>query len=147
MKKHRIVCVFSVLFVVLLCMSLLTACRAFQRIEENQVEKIVVWVYDYGKKEYEMTSDDTKKFIELYNSSKYGGEGTGEGCTPEFGIHVYFRDGTYLLVNDFCGFRKFEVSFRNADGVQKAWYYISSEEFSAFAADLADKAEMNITER
>ena len=143
MKKQRIAFIVSALFIVILCVSLFAACQKIERIEENQVEKIVVWVYDYGEKEYEMTSDDTKKFIELYNSSKYGGEGTGEGCTPEFGIRVYFRDGTYLLVSDFCGFRKFEVSLRNADGVQQAWYYISSEEFSEFALELADKAEKN----
>lgn len=96
-----------------------------------------------GKKEYELTSADTKKFIDLFNSSKYEGEGTGEGCTPEFGIRVYFRDGRYLLVNDFCGFRKFEVSLRNADGVQQEWYYISSQRFSAFATELAEKAANN----
>lgn len=125
----------------LLCVSLLTACNKIQQIEEDQVAKIVVWVYDHGKKEYEMTLEDTKKLIELYNSSKYGGEGTGEGGTPEFGIRVYFLDGTYLLINDFCGFRKFEVSLRNADGAHQAWYYISSEKFSEFALELADKAK------
>lgn len=141
MKKHKNAFIASALFIVILCLPLLTACNKMERIEENQIERIVVWVH--GRKEYEMTSDDAKIFIELYNSSKYGGAGTGEGCTPEFGIRVYFRDGTYLLVNDFCGFRKFEVSLRNADGIQQACYYISSEAFSEFALELADKAEKN----
>lgn len=143
MKKHGITAIISGLLIVILCVSLLTACNRIERIEETQVEKIIVWVYDCGQKEYEMTSDDTKNFIELYNSSKYEGKGTGEGGTAEFGIRVYFRDGTYLLISDFSGFRKFEVTLRNAEGVRRAWYYISSEKFSEFALELADKAKQS----
>ncbi len=142
MKKHRIASIFSALFIVVLCVSLFTACNKIERIEENQVEKIVARVVN-SEKECELTSDDTKKFIELFNTSKYEGKSTGEGGTPEFGISVYFSDGAYLLVNDFDGLRKFEVSFCKANGVQQHSYYISSEELYAFAAELADKVEKN----
>ena len=141
MKKHRIASIFSALFIVVLCISLFTACNKIESIEENQVEKIVAWIYVNGEKEYEMTSDDTKKFIELFNTSKYEGKSTGEGGTPEFGVRVYFSDGACLVVNDFCGLSKFEVGFHKADGGQRSSYYISSEEFYAFTAEMVDKAQ------
>ncbi len=142
MKKHRIASIFSALFIAVLCVSLFTACTKIERIEENQVEKIVARVVN-SEKEYEMASDDAKKFLELFNASKYEGKSTGEGGTPQFGISVYFSDGAYLLVNDFDGLRKFEVSFCKANGVQQHSYYISSKELYAFAAELADKVENN----
>lgn len=142
MKKHRIASIFSALFIVVLCVSLFTACNKIDRIEENQVEKIVARVVN-SEKEYELTSDDTKKFIELFNTSKYEGKSTGEGGTPEFGISVYFSVGAYLLVNEFDGLRKFEVFFCKADGTQQHSYYISSEELYAFAEEMADKVEKN----
>ena len=142
MKKHRIASIFSVLFIVVLCVSLFTACNKIERIEENQVEKIIARVVN-SEKEYEITSDDVKKFIELFNASKYEGKSTGEGGTPEFGISVYFSDGAYLLVNDFDGTRKFEVSFCKADGTQQHSYYISSEKLYTFAAGMADKVEQD----
>lgn len=140
MKKHRIKLILPVLFVIISCVSLFTACQKIERIEENQVEKIVVWS-QYAE-EYELSADDSARFIELYNSSKYSGKGTGEGGTPKFGIYVYFRDGARLRVNDFDGLGKdFEVSLYNSDGASKAWYYINSEELYNFVSELADKGK------
>ena len=140
MKIHRIASIFSALFIVILCVSMFTACNKIKSIEESQVEKIVVRVVD-SEKEYEMTSDDATKFIELFNASKYEGKSTGEGGTPQFGISIYFSDGAHLQINDFDGLRKFEVSFRKANEDQQHSYYISSEELYTFAAEMADKVE------
>lgn len=142
MKKHRIASIFSAFLIVVLCVSLFTACNKIEIIEENQVEKIVARVIN-NEKEYEMTSDEAKKFIELFNTSKYEGKSTGEGGTPEFGISVYFSDGSYLLANEFDGSRKFEVYTSKANGVQSRCYYVSSEELYAFAAEMAGKVEKN----
>ncbi len=136
MKKHRIASIFSALFIVILCASLFAACQRVEQIDANQVERIEVWHQLGGS--LELTADDSARFIDLYNSSKYEGKGTGDGGTPDFGILVYFRDGTYLSASDFFG--KLEVSLRTADGGQKAWYYISSKELYTFVSELADKA-------
>lgn len=140
MKKHRIASIFSAFLIVVLCVSLFTACNKIEIIEENQVEKIVARVIN-NEKEYEMTSDEAKKFIKLFNTSKYEGKSTGEGGTPEFGISVYFSDGSYLLANEFDGLRKFEVFFCKADGTQQSGYYISSEELYVFAEEMVGKVE------
>ena len=99
MKQYKIVSIFFVLFMALWCVTLFTACQKINRIEMSQVEKIVVWAEN--TEEYEVTAADSARFVELYNSSKYEGKGTGEGGTPEFGIRVYFHTGEYLCVNDF----------------------------------------------
>ena len=138
MKKHRIASIFSVLFIVALCVSLFAACNKMDSIEENQVDKIAAWVID-SEKEYELSADEAKKFIELFNTASYEGKSTGEGGTPQFGIRVYFSDGAYLYVNDFCGLAKFEVYSCKANGSQSRCYYVSSEELFAFAAEMADK--------
>ena len=142
MKIHRIASILSALFIVALCVSMFTSCNKIESIEENQVEKIVAWVVN-GEKEYEMTSDEAKEFIELFNASKHEGKSTGEGGTPQFGISIYFSDGAYLLVNDFDGLHRFEVSFCKADGTQQHSSYISSEELYVFAAEMVDKVEKN----
>ena len=142
MKIHRIASILSALFIVALCVSMFTSCNKIESIEENQVEKIVAWVVN-SEKEYEMTSDEAKEFIELFNASKHEGKSTGEGGTPQFGISIYFSDGAYLLVNDFDGLRRFEVSFCKADGTQQHSSYISSEELYVFAAEMVDKVEKN----
>ena len=139
MKTYKNTSVLSALFIVILCMSLFTACQKVAQIEANEVERIAVWTQI--TEECELNADDSAKFIELFNSSKYEGKGTGEGGTPEFGICVYFRDGIYLLVNDFCfAGRDFEVSLRDSDGNTKAWYYLSSEELYTFVSELANKS-------
>ena len=140
MKKHSLASIISVLFIVILCVSLFTACGTFERIEEAQLEKIVIWVYGVG--EYMLNEEETARFTELYNASKYEGEGTGEGGTAEFGAVVYFRDGTTLRANDFGSFgvigKDFEVTLRNADGSKTAWYYLNGKELYNFVSELVD---------
>ena len=142
MRKHRIASIFSALVIVVLCVSLFAACNKIESIEENQVGKIDAWVIN-SKEEYKLSSDEAKKFIDLFNAASYEGKSTGEGGTPQFGIRVYFSDGAYLQVNDFDGSSKFEVYTSKANGVQSRCYYVSSEELYAFAAELADKVNNN----
>lgn len=143
MKKNRAPSLFSVLLIILLCVSMLAACKRIKPIQENQVARIVVWAYSYGEKQYELPSGDASRFIEIFNSSKYEGAGTGEGGTPEFGIRVYFRDGSCLHITDFGGFRKFEVFQCDPGGRNRDWYYVSSEALTAFASEMAKKIEAN----
>ena len=138
MNTYKNTSVLFALFIVGLCVSLFSACQRVERIEANQVKRITVWTQI--TEECELNADDSAKFIALFNSSKYEGKGTGEGGTPEFGICVYFCDGTYLLVNDFgCLGKDFEVSLRDSDGNDKEWYYLSSEELYTFVSELANK--------
>ena len=137
MKKHCKTSIFFTLFVIILLVSLLTACQKIQKVEKNQVEKITAWTHNTVK--YELNEEDSAKFIELYNVSKYEGKGTGEGGTPNFGITVYFFDGAYLRVNDFYG--KLEVWLYDADGDEKEWYYISGNELYNYVSELANKID------
>ena len=138
MKIHKILSVFSVLIIVILCVSLFTACRRFERIETSQVERIVLWTQTTVE-EYELNAEESAKFIELFNSSKYEGRESEYGTTAEFGIHVYFRDGTYMNVNDFqSGGFDFEVSLRDSDGKEKTGYYTSNEELYTFVSELSE---------
>ena len=137
MKKRWKTSIFVTLFVIILLVSLLTACQKIQKVEKNQVEKITAWTHNTVK--YELNEEDSAKFIELYNVSKYEGKGTGEGGTPNFGITVYFFDGAYLRVNDFYG--KLEVWLYDADGDEKEWYYISSNELYNYVSELANKID------
>ena len=137
MKIHKTASVFSTLFIVILCVSLFTACQRFERIEASQVERIVVWTYI--DEECELNEDDSAKFIELFNSSKYEGKESDFGTTAEFGICVYFRDGAYLRANDFaCGGMDFEVSLHDSDGNEKEHYYITNEELYTFVLELTE---------
>ena len=146
MKTRKTLSVFSVLIIVILCVSLFTACQRFERIETSQVERIVLWTQTTVD-EYELNAEESAKFIELFNSSKYAGKGTGEGGTPEFGIRVYFRDGAYLRVNDFAALGKdLEVSLHDSEGKEKAWYYISNEELYTFVSELSEPQNNNLSQ-
>ena len=137
MKIHKLYQFFSALLIVFLCVSLFTACQRFERIEASQVERIVVWTHLV--EECELNEDDSAKFIELFNSSKYEGKESDFGTTPEFGIYIYVRDGTYLYVTDFpCGGMDFEVSLHDSDRNEKEHYFITNEELYAFVLELTE---------
>ena len=86
------------------------------------------------------SAEDTEKFIKLFNSARYAGEGTGDGGTPEIQVYVYYRDGSYLIISEFSGKgRDFEVTRHDANGKQEDWYYISSKELDAFVLEMVDK--------
>lgn len=130
MKKHRIA---SALLIVLLCLSLLTACRGFRRIEESQVERVVVWNHSA---ERDLTSDETARFVALYNASGYGGKKIAGESTPNFGIRVYFCDGTVMCATDELG--KLGVEFCDPDWTRITWNYVNSEDLYDFVSELAE---------
>ncbi len=114
-----------------LCASLF-ACNSTDRVDERQVEKIVLG-------EYAFSESEVKQFIELFNSASYEGEGTGIGGTPDYIIEVYIDDGSYLLVNQFGSLGcDFEVFLYN-DGKRLEWYYVNSEELKEFVSELLNK--------
>lgn len=108
------------------------------KIDPEQVDTISVWVHTV---QWKMTSGDVDKFINLYNASKYRGEGTGEGGTPAFGVEVYFVDGSELHINDFQAMgRDFEVTFFDANGERTAWYYINNHALLEYLCKMVEPA-------
>ena len=141
MKKHKIILIFSALFIVILCVSLLATCEKVDPINESQVTKIVVW--PSGGKEYILSADEVAKFINLYNSSYHEGDAPLDyGSTPEYGARVYFSDGSLMRLSEWEGrIKHFEVSVYEADQSQTAWYYISNKKLDDFVAELIEKTK------
>ena len=99
--------------------------RRFPTIDAEKVEKISIWGHGSQR---ELNDDEVDRFIRLYNSSRYRGEGNEEvGTTPEFGVYVYFFDGAVLAVNDFrCTGDDFEVYLYRQDQ-RFAWCYVDNQ--------------------
>lgn len=123
---------------VVLCILIVINIGMFsRRINVDQVDKV-----QFGNNPMSegFSTEDTAKFIKLFNSARYAGEGTGEGGTPEIQVYVYYRDGSYLIISEFSGKgRDFEVSLHNASGNQKDWYYLSSKELDEFVLEMMAK--------
>ena len=144
MYKQKIAGIISILLVAIMCLSLFAACKKIDRIEETQVQEVILWV-DGKSGEYTLNEEQVAKVIELYNTSKYEGEGIGDGGTPQFQFCVYFRNGAYLVINEFDGSqdRDFEVSLYNADKTEQSWYYVSSDALKGFALELVEQVKQN----
>lgn len=113
--------------ILVLCISIFVNDIKIHKLYPDQVVAIEVWPH------CKLNAEDTEAFIKLYNKSKYKGEGTGEGGTPEYGAAVCFADGTFLLINEFGSpERDFEVFFREADGKKKDWYYVNNQDLREF---------------
>lgn len=140
MQRNRTALVVLLLLAALLCVSLLTACTAeFKAIDTAEVEKITVWSITTGAdEERELNADESARFIELYNASKFEGDDKTGDSTPNFGVKVYFSNGTVMSVLDyhFTGM-DFEVYLLGADGKTTDWYYISSDKLHTFVKSLA----------
>ena len=135
--RSKIVLLISLLCIVIACVLLFVYSEYHTRIDVNQVEKIVVWDYTHDNS-IEIDATDTKRFLELYNSSKYGGKATGEGGTPEFGIVVHYTNGKSLYISDFhCMGHDFEVFLYGRNGKGQA-YYVDSEELYEFVLELVE---------
>ena len=121
---------FFPLILALICVLGFSCCvvkwyKRFPQIDAQRVEKITVWSYTARQ---QLDSDEIDKFIQMYRSSQYNGNGTGEGGTPEFGASVYYIDGSVLHVNDFQTMgRDFEVTLFDATGKREVWCYINNQ--------------------
>lgn len=128
------------LCVLTLCVLLFAKHINMYKIDSDQVEKITIWYY-LSDGEQELNAHDAETFIKLFNKAKYGGQGTGEGGTPEYGLVVYYVDGSYLRINDFRRMgRNFEVSLHDANGHKKDWYYMNSQDLYEFVSEMVNHA-------
>lgn len=126
-----------VLFVVLVLLSVgCTAKDDSTSISSAQVESISVWA-GYSGDEKQLTKQETKTFIQLYNQSQHMGKANGNGGTPEWGVRVSFKNGDVLCINEFNGREDFEVSWYTADGM-KAWCYINNQELMDFITEIIE---------
>ena len=129
-------------FVLALCAILLVALflirqRNLYQIDPQRVDRIT---FEDRPETRELTAEEAARFIELYNSAVYAGKSTGDGGTPDYNFTVYFKDGSYMWVNDFNSMRKdFEVSVRNALKVEIAGYYVDSQPLLDFMHSLVEE--------
>ena len=79
---------------------ILPGCESsFSPIEIENISEAKVWTHTSSKG---LSEDEITEFVRLYNQSSYGGEATGGGGTPAFGILVDFVEGDkYISVNNF----------------------------------------------
>ncbi len=133
-KKHKlIILIAAVLLVLAAVISVLLIFNQSDRIRAFQVEKIEVG-------DHELTLWESIKFIYLFNTAEYKGEGIGDGGTPEYMFYVWNRDSSYLIIREFGNKeRNFEISALDPDAKDTAWYYVYSEELEAFAEELLSK--------
>jgi hypothetical protein len=115
--------------IILLAMVLsFTGCsHSFSSIEPNEVEKIIIWTH---QSERELSKDNCVKIINQYNESVYGGEATGEGGTPDFGIIIFNQNSQVISVNDFHG--KLEVLTQNST------FYLENEDLYSLIKALSE---------
>lgn len=135
MKKKRklIILAAVILLVAVAAVSVLLIFNRSDRIRAFRVEKIVVG-------EHELTMWESIRFIYLFNTAEYKGEGIGDGGTTEYMFFVWNRDESYLIIREFGNKeRNFEITTHSPDATENAWYYVYSEKLEAFAEELLSK--------
>ncbi|MCH5183882.1 MAG: hypothetical protein J1E00_06875 [Oscillospiraceae bacterium] len=139
--KRTVAIIASISLVILLSLCTFLVIKHMNRhkIDSDQVEKITVWSHSFD--EQELNVRDTETFIKLYNKAKYGGKATGEGGTPEYGVDVYFVDGSRLVINQF-GYvgHDFKVALYDANGPKNDWYYVDSQDLYEFVSEIITNA-------
>lgn len=89
-----ILAVAAVVVLVLYLCSVLINPLLIRSIDADDVEKVII----HGR---QMDDDKKDEFIELYNSSKYGGRYKDDaGSTPNFSVKVYFTNGDKITIWD-----------------------------------------------
>lgn len=129
--------IFSMLISLILLLSLSACGSSFKHIEIDDVESIDVWIYenDGTHKSRDLTQDEIKTFLELYNSSTYVGKATGEGCTPRSGASIDLKNDRSMFVNEFCGEADIEIGgYYNNRSI-----YINNQELLKFIQEHAQK--------
>lgn len=126
MKKT--ICMFLLLAI---CLALVSCDN--KRISESKVEKAEL-------NGYLLPEEDLNTFIYWFNIADYKGEGTGEGGTPDYTLKVFFKDGSFMRISDFCGKGiTYEVSRFDADGNKTEWYYVYIDELENFFETMFEK--------
>ncbi len=124
--------IISMLIPLILLLSLSACSSSFKHIEIDEVESITAWILEDGgtHKSHELTQEEIKTFLELYNASTYVGKATGEGCTPQFGAAIELKSNRSMYVNEFCG--------KIAD-IEAGSSYINNQELLKFIQEYAQK--------
>ena len=114
------------LLICLMMLLSLSACgSSFKHIKIDEVKSITAWILEDGDTQIsrELTQEEIKTFLELYNASTYVGKATGEGGTPQYGATIEFKNDHYLFVNEFCG---------NTADIESGKSYINNKELLEF---------------
>ena len=138
MKKSVKIWIAAAVCVVVVGVVLLVYMNSFGNINARQVEKIVFYTDSNRSTGIVLDADETKEFIKLFNTSKYGGLTNGEGGTPDLGVAVHFRNGAILYVNEFGGHHNFEAHRAHAI-IKGKGYYLDSGELCDFMLALEEK--------
>lgn len=125
--------------VAVVCIILILVCIGSIRkpIIPFQVEKIELKTYDhrdYGNAE--LTNEEEKKLIKLYNQAWYAGDVTGEPCCDSYGFKVYYHNDSTLYVGEGTGSK---MIVRSRPG---APFYIKSQELVDYICELAEKYDL-----
>ncbi|MBQ3154716.1 MAG: hypothetical protein IJB88_05740, partial [Clostridia bacterium] len=96
MKKKRklIILTAVILLVVVATVTVLLVFNRSDRIRAFRVERIEVGGY-------ELTRWESIRFIYLFNTAEYKGEGIGDGGTAEYMFYVWNRDDSFMIVREF----------------------------------------------
>ena len=129
--------IFALLCITVLCFSFFACSKSLDSIDASRVEKVFLRNHDG---EYELTEEESKRLIELYNASYYEGEATGGGGTPDFGVSIYFNDQIQFQVNEFAG------GAANGSVFEVFWigipfgsaFYVKNDEMYSFIKELID---------
>ena len=133
-KKRKLIILTAVILLVgVATVTVLLVFNQSDRIRAFRVEKIEVG-------EYELTWWESIRFIYLFNTAEYKGEGIGDGGTAEYMFYVWNRDDSFMIVREFGNKeRNFEITTHSPDAKENSWYYVYSEKLEAFAEELLSK--------
>lgn len=139
--KKKVFIILLIAVVVLIGFSVLSFYTRLDNISRSQIERIAIGTY-HQERSHEWTEDEIAQFVKLYNAALYGGPADGSGCTPNYEVTIYYKDGSSMQLSEFCGIKAdFEVTIRNVAGVRSPAHYIKSAELRAFLDELYDSTQ------
>lgn len=106
----------------------------YERIDPTAVDKIVLKTYDhdsYGEKE--LTEEEARKLVFLYNTSRCLGDVNAEPCCASYGFGVYFKDGSHFYVGEGP---KSKMIVNRGSGIR---YYIENQALIDYILQLSRK--------
>lgn len=127
--------------VILAFLVLLAAFWVSRRINPWQVEKVLFVTHHGHGQAFELDEAETKHFIRLYNFGSVSRIPPEGETTPDYLVHVYFSDGSCMVLGDTCGKKyDFEVSYRDQNGKNTGrTLYADNNTLEEFLLTLADK--------
>ncbi len=136
----------SLISVLIALIAILTSCSAITgkaslshlKINESKIKSIEI--YGYTGRHETLSEDETKKFIELFNSVSQGIVPRGEIVSPDARVDVYFQNGEEMSFA-FYGkdYTLLDVRAYDKDGEQDDYYHFHSNELRDFVYEMAEK--------